>query len=798
MSKNLGVERMRLALQQILPAKQVDDLFPPPILEHPAILSAEEWEEPGESGEWDLGKLGELEKLGKLGDQTPMANPSIADAPPIDTSDRSVVDPPAVDPPAVDPLTAELALANPVTADPVTADRIMGNRSILDAPTAEPATIEPVTAEPAIGNRGSTNRGSTNPALASRPLDRAASTVLDPLPFLTEIDRQIRTFISPQSTSLGSNSWVVSGDRTHTGLPLLADDPHLGVQLPSIWYGLGLHCTTVSTRCPYNVTGVTFPSIPVVVVCHNDRFAWGVTNVGSDVMDLYIEKLNPANPTQYKRDGEWVDLELQQVQIDVAGQDPVVLQIRSTVHGPLLSDVEPRLQAIGLTPEAVGESSPSADPSADTPMPLYALALRWTALEESHLMRSIQRLDLAQNWSEFRAALEDFDVPAQNFVYTDVDGNIGYQMPGHLPLRQGFDGRDPVPGWDSRYDWQGYRPFDQLPRLFNPDRGWIATANEPVLNPAPATPDRLPIPGDYAYGYRAQRISDRLAQQSAPFTPESLGAIQLDVLNLNAQDLIPALLPLQFEDPLAQQLQQQLARWDCQQTAESPEAALFETFWFELLALVFRDELPQPYWPDGDSDWFAVVRSLLTQPQNPWWDDVRTPATEDRDQALAQAFTTAIATVQDLLGPDPNTWRWGDLHTLTFDNTTLGRSGIVPLERLLNRGPYPAPGGPGLVNAIGWGARKETAAEALRADTLPSMRMVLNPAHWDRSLWVHAPGQSGHPFHRHYSDLVLPWLAGHWFPLPWSPDPPPSAGQTLTLLPSTPEGDPGSLGNVTD
>ncbi|MGA1285604.1 MAG: penicillin acylase family protein, partial [Prochlorothrix sp.] len=330
----------------------------------------------------------------------------------------------------------------------------------------------------------------------------AAATVaaLEDLDRLDPIDRQLRQLISPNGTSLGSNNWVVSGDRTSTGLPLLADDPHLGVQLPSIWYGVGLHCRKLGPTCPYNVVGVTFPGVPGVVVGHNDRIAWGVTNAGSDVMDLYIEKLNPANPNQYEREGEWVDLDLRDETIVVAGQEPIALQVRSTVHGPLLSDVEARLQAIQIAPEALGDG-----PSATEPAPLYALALRWTALEDSHLMGSIQKYNRAQTWDEFRAALADFDVPAQNFVYADVDGNIGYQMPGKLPLRQGFDGRDAVPGWDSAYDWQGYLPFEQLPTLLNPDRGWIVTANEPILPPDPRTPDRLPIPGDYSYGYRAQR-----------------------------------------------------------------------------------------------------------------------------------------------------------------------------------------------------------------------------------------------------------------------------------------------------
>jgi penicillin G amidase len=241
------------------------------------------------------------------------------------------------------------------------------------------------------------------------------------------------------------------------------------VQMPSIWYEIGLHCVSKNPKCPYNVTGFGFPGVPGVVVGHSDRIAWGVTNIGADVMDLYVEKINPANPNRYEVNGKWVDMQIIPETIQIAGDKPVVQTVRYTRHGPILSDVQPKLQKLA-------SKSPVDVPSE------YAVALRWVALEPSKMMESIEELDKANNWQEFRAAATKFQVPPQNLVYADVDGNIGYQMPGKIPMRRQGDGRYPVPGWNDDYEWLGYIDFEKLPFAFNPEPGYIVTANNPVVD----------------------------------------------------------------------------------------------------------------------------------------------------------------------------------------------------------------------------------------------------------------------------------------------------------------------------
>ena len=297
---------------------------------------------------------------------------------------------------------------------------------------------------------------------------------------------------------IGSNNWVVAGDRTASGMPLLANDMHLGVQMPAIWYEVGLYCTPKSPECPYQVTGYSFAGVPGVVVGHNDRVAWGFTNVGPDVADLYIEKINPQNPGQYEVNGQWVDMDILQETIQVAGGEPVELVVRSTRHGPLISGL------YGDLTDLDEESDLDLDGE-------YAVALRWTALQPTQIIKAILGYNRAQNWEEFRQAASYFTVPSQNTVYADVDGNIGYQTPGWIPIRNPqHTGRLPVPGWTDENEWQGYIPFEELPHTFNPPQGYVATANNAVVSA------EYPYPISYywAQGYRARRIVEMI--ESAP------------------------------------------------------------------------------------------------------------------------------------------------------------------------------------------------------------------------------------------------------------------------------------------
>ena len=474
---------------------------------------------------------------------------------------------------------------------------------------------------------------------------------------------------------VGSNSWTISGKRTATGKPILADDPHLAVQMPSIWYELGLHCVSTTENCPYNVTGFSFAGVPGVIVGHNNRIAWGVTNVMSDTMDLYIEKINPENPNQYEVNGKWVDMQLVKEEIKVASAESVNQIVRYTKHGPILSDVFPKLQKFG-------ENS-----SAQVPKN-YAVSLRWTVLEPSTLITATQEINRAQNWQQFRAAASKFDIAAQNLVYADIDGNIGYQMPGKTPIRKQGDGRYPVPGWNDRYEWLGYIDFEELPHSFNPPRGYIITANNAVVD------QNYPyvITKDWVHGYRAKRIEEMINNTKAPLTLADMELIQGDKLNLNARDLMPILQSISFDDSSVENVSQLLLHWDFQLEIESPASAIFETFWKKLLAVTFHDELPQDYHPDGSDRWYAVVKNLVEQPNNLWWDNRNTAEVENRDDIFKQALVETVDELEKTLGNNPQKWTWGKLHKINFRNVTLGQSGVALIEKLFNRGTYAAPG----------------------------------------------------------------------------------------------------------
>ncbi|MEH2181593.1 penicillin acylase family protein [Nostoc sp.] len=583
-----------------------------------------------------------------------------------------------------------------------------------------------------------------DPSLFTQSANVFAEAIIPALESITKPMIALEQFIGPTGIGIGSNNWVISGQRTATGKPILANDPHLGVQIPSIWYEVGLHCTPKSAECPYNVSGFSFAGMIGVIIGHSDRIAWGVTNVQSDVMDLYIEKINPKNPNQYEVNGKWVDMQLVQETIQVAGSQPIVQTVRYTRHGPILSDVSPNLKQFK-------SSQPLKLPQN------YAVALCWTALVPSKLGYAIPQINRAQNWQEFRTAASNYDVPAQNLVYADIDGNIGYQMPGKFPIRAKGDGRYPVPGWTDEYEWQGYIDFEKLPKSFNPSQGYIVTANNLVNREYPYL-----ITTDWVYGYRAKRIVEMISQQTEAISLKDVQQIQGDNRNLNAQTLVPLLQSITVDTPRLQAAQKLLQDWNLQLGMTSPAAALFEVFWKHLLEDTFYDQLPEKYFPDGGDRWYAVVANLVKQPNSSWWDNRNTPKVENRDQILRQSFTEAVDELERIQSKNLNNWNWGKLHTITFRNATLGKSGVVPIEALFNRGAFATSGNGETVNANRWVANK-----SFEVSDIPSLRMIVDLKNLDNSVAIHTPGQSGHAFHRHYNDMVDSWRKIKYHQMLW-------------------------------
>ncbi|WP_040479821.1 penicillin acylase family protein [Longispora albida] len=529
-----------------------------------------------------------------------------------------------------------------------------------------------------------------------------------------------------RADGVGSNSWVVAGSRTKTGKPLLANDPHLSPSMPGIWYQMGLRCS-----CGFDVAGFTFSGVPGVVIGHNARISWGFTNLDPDVVDLYQEKLEGD---RYQVDGAWLDVDKRTEVLKVAGAKPVTFTVRSTKHGPLLSDVSKEARAAGGS---------------------YGLAMRWTALDPGRTIDALFAINKAGNWSEFRAAAAKFEVPAQNIVYADVDGNIGYQAPGRIPVRGKGDGRWPAPGWDSAYDWKSFIPFEELPSEYNPQRGYVVTANQAVIGTAYSHF----LTRDWAMGYRSQRIVT-LLEGAGKLDVAGMAAIQFDNRNNGAEAVVPYLLDVKMSGKTAES-QALLRGWDLQQPENSAPAAFYNATWRALMARTF-DELPDGQKASGGERWFEVTRNLLSQPESPWWDDKRTPAVETRDTILGAAMTAADKELRDRLGGEPKKWRWGDLHTITLTNQTFGKSGVGAVEWLFNRGPFGTAGGGGIVNANGWDA-----TEGYGVNAVPSMRMVVDLSNLDNSRWVQLTGNSGHAFHDNYDDQFELWRTGKDLPMRW-------------------------------
>lgn len=547
---------------------------------------------------------------------------------------------------------------------------------------------------------------------------------------------------------IGSNSWVISPARSGTGDAILANDPHLGIRMPSIWYQVSLHCLPKTDECPFDVTGFSFAGMPGVIIGHNDQIAWGFTNLGPDVMDLYVERINPDNRFQYEVAGQWVDMDVRIETINVAGGDPVDVTVRKTRHGPIISD------DYGILDDFTDE--------AGIPLPdNYAIALRWTALDEGPaIVDAALQLNLAKDFAAFRDALRLFEVPAQNIVYADVDGNIGYQAPGKIPIRANWDGRLPVPGWTDEYEWSGYIPFDELPSVLNPPEGYIATANNPVID------DSYPylITADWNYGDRAYRIVEMIEADQA-IDMDDIAAMQFDNYNRNAERMVPWLLDVDLagEDDQFLQAQELLADWDLANDVDSAGAAIFEATWSNLLRLTFHDDLVEDLWPVGGARWSLAVEGMLQFPNLRFWDDAATAGVEVRDDILKAALLAGVAEVGEILGGSPRDWEWGALHGAEFRNETLGDSGVGLIEGRFNRGPYPVGGGTDIVNAVGY-----YADEGYDVTWVPSMRMIVDLGDLDNSVAVHTTGQSGHAYSSHYQDMIELWANGEYLPMVWS------------------------------
>ncbi|MFE7109255.1 penicillin acylase family protein [Streptomyces sp. NPDC057575] len=650
-------------------------------------------------------------------------------------------------------------------------------------PIVDQGAISPVTGKFDPDAAPSDSIGSDTAQGATEGLNTQLSALSDTLD-------QIPALLGPNGNGIGSNSWVVSGNYTTTGKPLLANDPHLAPQLPSLWYQMGLHCREISAKCQYDTAGYTFSGMPGVIIGHNQDIAWGFTNLGADVTDLFLEKVSGDG---YLYDGKVKPFTTREETIKVAGGKDRTITIRETNNGPLVSDRSSEMEKVGQKAPVTNSAPDRADG--------YAVALKWTALDPGKSMDAVFELNRAKDFKTFQAAAEHFEVPSQNLIYADTDGNIGYQAPGKIPVRLDGDGTLPSPGWSSKYGWKKEPiPFDELPYEYNPKRGYIVTANQAVVDEK-----KYPhlLTKDWGYGSRSQRIDDLIQSKikgGGKISTEDMQKMQMDNTSEIAALLVPELMKINVSDKSVREAQKLLEGWDYTQESDSAAAAYFNAVWRNILKLAFGNKLPKELrvegeclnvpragdsgpvdeqnrlvrecgqrdadsaQPDGGDRWYKVVADLMDDENSDWWKapkSGRDEPTENRDQLFARAMEDARWELTAKLGKDITTWSWGRLHQLTLKNQTLGTEGPGLLQLALNRGPWNLGGGEAAVNATGWNA-----AGGYEVVWVPSMRMVVNVGDWDKSRWINLTGASGHAFSAHYTDQTDKWVNGEL--LDWS------------------------------
>jgi penicillin amidase len=564
---------------------------------------------------------------------------------------------------------------------------------------------------------------------------------------------------------VGSNNWVVAPSKSITNGALLANDPHLGIGMPSVWYMNGLRCRSITPTCPFDLVGVTFPGVPGVVLGHNAKIAWGATNVDPDVQDLFAIEPDPANPANYLRAGESVPYAIRHETILVAGGAPVELDVRTTESGPIVNDVDSRLDGAPL------------------------LALRWTGSDAvDGTFESIFRVSTASTFAEFHEAFRGYGAPSQNFVYADTAGHIGYVLPGRIPIREdpSDDGQRIRSGSDGKHNWTGTIPFEDLPWQLDPAGGIIVSANNAAVD------------GDYPYfvarewdpGYRAQRIRDLLdaAAASGGVSTTTIRSIQSDTRVLRAETIASVVGAARPETERGALVAQRIINWRTFTCPIDGDASLgcaaYLAFEYRLVRGLFDDELGDlaREYVGGGASWQALI-GLLDQPTSPWWDDVTSRVRQEtRDDIVAAALDGAGRELAAAYGNDPAKWTWGALHQARFEEATLGTSGIGPLEWYFDKGPFAAPGAAGAVNNTYYRPSRaypdpdDPEYEPVGIDgvfgvtNLPSYRLSIDMEDLDGARIVQTTGQSGNPFDRHYGDLIDDWLIGETVPLAFSPE----------------------------
>ncbi|MFH0991439.1 MAG: penicillin acylase family protein [bacterium] len=545
---------------------------------------------------------------------------------------------------------------------------------------------------------------------------------------LLDADRNFRSLIGTGGLESGSNAWVVSGSKTVSGKPLLANDPHLLFSNPGRWYDLHLVAPGL------DVQGVTLAGVPFVVIGRNRHIAWGVTNAMADDQDFFIEAVDSIlHPSRYRFNNAWRTIHQSVDTIFVKDGAPVFLTIYRTHRGPLINRMERSAQ-----------------------VSKHLISMRWVGHDPSAEIETFRLLNRALNKDDFEDALKYYSVPAQNFVYADVDGNIGYRMGGRIPIRKGKGPTLPFPGSTDEYDWKGYVPFEQMPRLFNPPQGFIAIANNKIVSNAyPYYISNLWEPH-----WRIERITEVL-QSEEQSSVESFQKLQLDVVSIHARELVPIILQsYATQPPPEKELQVFLnyfRNWKYEMRVEDVATTIFHGFINSMIRNTFEDEMGREMLALYDTLASVPLNTLtrmMKKGKSPWFDDVKTPGIETMNDMIHKSMREVFRDLHTQFGGEIKEWRWGIGHTVIFPHAFSGHPLLRPVFTI---GPFPTGGSFSTVNKGDYWL-----AAPFGHSVGPSTRQIFDLADVNNGRAVTPPGQCGQVFSKHYDDQVSLWLAGSY------------------------------------
>jgi penicillin amidase len=527
-----------------------------------------------------------------------------------------------------------------------------------------------------------------------------------------------------------SNSWVVSGKKSVTGEPILANDPHLGHGVPGIWYEAHLVTPTM------NVSGALLPGMPFIIIGANEHVAWGFTNVMADDTDFYIEKLNPANSNQYEFMGRWEDMRIKEEAIKVKGADDIQFKVKLTRHGPIIDELNHYKEAKNT-----------------------AVAMRWTAYDTLQASPFLE-LNTAQSIDDIEKAAASFKCPGQNWVYADDKGNIGYWAAVAIPIREGFSGAIPVPGWDGKHEWKGYLPTDQQPHIRNPDRGWIATANNKIVG------DDYPYPISHYYGMpdRFVRIKEMITAKEK-FDTQDFAKMQADFFVVLAREWVPMMLPSlslsgkQFSEQGKKAIAA-LKSWNFVAGADDVAPMIFHATINEMVKNTFKKRLGDDLYGQYIKNYymaFNAMRNLIAAGESAWFDDPDTAEKEGINDIIGKSFSQAIVYLNEKMGSDVDDWKWGKLHTLTLYHPFGKKSSLMGY--FMNIGPYPMGGSLASVNP-----QPYKLTDPWEIYHGASLRYIIDFAERKNSRRVIPAGISGNFMSPHYADQAELWRTGKYRP----------------------------------